>query len=179
MGFTERVTHLADYDRNRCAARSAYETPLLAYRPCEMRGLADPLGFPAESDARPEHVSRRSDFEAGHPRHVPETWPALLSRDQLCAYVGVAGATITRICPVRPLDMGANVVRYSRAQIDEWVATVPPRLMVSDKQNDANGAAASARAQDQVEADVAESRTESALDRVRARAGGSKWRKTA
>lgn len=179
MGFTERVTRIADYDRDRRSGRSAYETPPLAYHPAATRGWPDPLGRPADGRAQVERTSPRSDFEAGHPRHVPENWPALLSRDQLCAYVGVAATTITKVCPVRPLDMGANVVRYSRVQIDEWVATLPPRLMVAEKQTGDDGGNTDAAVSAAAEPSVAESRVEAALDRVRARAGGSKWRKTA
>lgn len=116
--------------------------------------------------------SQRKGFEVGHPRHVPETWPALLSREQLCAYIGVSMRRITRICPVRPLDLGANIVRYSRAQIDEWVATLPPRLMVRRQEDEAD------RGPMSVVEDISETRGEAALERVRARAGGSKWRKT-
>lgn len=113
---------------------------------------------------------RRESAEAGHPRHVPEAWPALLSREQLCSYIGVSPTTLTRVCPVRPLDLGANLVRYSRAQIDEWVATIPPRLMAARRTED--GAVA-------VLDEGSDSRGEAALERVRARAGGAKWRKTA
>lgn len=36
-------------------------------------------------------------------------------------------STITKVCPVAPVDVGANLIRYSRAQIDEWVSTLPAR----------------------------------------------------
>lgn len=119
---------------------------------------------------RLEPPQHRPTFGAGHPRHVPDTWPALLSRDQLCAYIGVGAETITRICPVRPLDLGANLVRYSRQQVDEWVATLPPRLMMSRRaQGDTEEVPV-------VVEETSETRAEAALDRVRARAGGTKWR---
>lgn len=121
-----------------------------------------------------EPVGRSRPCDPGHPRHVPETWPALLSREQLCAYIGVSASTLVRICPVRPLDLGASITRYSRAHIDEWVATLPPRLMVQRHAGDVRPRTSG------LELDtISETRTDAALDRVRARAGSSKWRKTA
>ncbi len=175
MGFTERVTHLTDYERGRRATRLPFESTPTPYRPTEPRSALDERVRADHKGSQVRVRPRRAEFEPGHPRHVPETWPTLLSRDQLCAYIGVGVETITKVCPVRPLDMGASLVRYSRAQIDEWVATLPPRLMVSQQPANATAASPSARGL----ADVAETRVEAALDRVRARAGGSKWRKTA
>lgn len=54
-------------------------------------------------------------------------WPLLLNKQQLASYLGMSGATLSKVCPVAPIDVGANLVRYSRAQIDEWVATLPAR----------------------------------------------------
>ena len=54
-------------------------------------------------------------------------WPLLLSKQQLARYLGMSGATLLKVCPVAPIDVGANMVRYSRPQIDEWVATLPAR----------------------------------------------------
>lgn len=140
------------------------------------QGLADEAsrGETARSDRRRDATSAQEPvFEPGHPRHVPASWPMLLSRDQLCAYIGVSPATLTKICPVRPLDLGASLIRYSRDQIDEWVATLPPRLMVAHRTDDALSGMAAGNLGE------AETRAESALDRVRARAEGSRWRKTA
>lgn len=62
-------------------------------------------------------------FPAGHPRHIPEAWPALLSEDQLRAYVGgISKETLVKICPVPPVDLGANLLRYQRDAVDRWVA---------------------------------------------------------
>ena len=105
----------------------------------------------------------------------------MLSRDQLCAYIGVCEATLIRICPVRPRDLGANVVRYDRRQIDAWVEGLPPRLM--DQRSRALPTEASA-SQDapppSPAADEIEDRAAASLARVRARAAGgrSQWRKT-
>ncbi len=104
----------------------------------------------------------------GHPRYVPQAWPALLSKDQLCAYIGVSGGTLVRVCPVRPLDLGANVVRYSREQVDAWLATLPPRMIRPDLPSD-EVERQDARATEAAN-DGAEDRTASALDRVRKRA---------
>ena len=115
-------------------------------------------------------------FEAG--RSVgSHGWPLLLNRDELCEYLGASWRTLKNVLTVRPVDMGANVIRYSRVQIDDWVATLPPRFLASKNQNRADDEAG-AKAEHAEEGDNAESRIEAALDRVRARAGGSKWRKT-
>ena len=171
MGFTERVTRLSDYG----TSRPAHAPVSQEFRSFQRHGLPITPGVEVERKINDRFAGKRTKFEAGHPRHVPETWPALLSRDQLCAYIGVSADTLTRICPVRPLDLGASVVRWSRLQIDEWVATLPPRLMVAGLLNRDAPVAPTTLASE----DFAESRGEAALDRVRARAGGSKWRKTA
>lgn len=116
----------------------------------------------------------------GDPKHVPEAWPLLLSKEQLCAYIGVSTATLARICPVRPLDLGANVVRYHRAQIEEWVGTLPPRLI---GQKPVDLPATSKGVQDESPAtstEIAEDRPLNAIERARARAskGPTRWRKT-
>lgn len=166
MGLTQRLNS-HDHERFRQLIRPA-GLQESKFRSLE---LQTPYG-PHQNQAlrkRLEPPQHRPTFGAGHPRHVPETWPALLSRDQLCAYIGVGADTITRICPVRPLDLGANLVRYSRQQVDEWVATLPPRLMMSRRaQGDTEEVPV-------VVEETSETRAEAALDRVRARAGGVKW----
>lgn len=63
------------------------------------------------------------------PHAVPEAWPQLLSREQLCAYLGgLSWDTIKKVLPVAPLDLGANVYRYARPEVDAWIARLPPRL---------------------------------------------------
>lgn len=54
-------------------------------------------------------------------------WPLLLTREQLCDYLQVSWSSLSKSCPVAPLELGVNVVRYSRLQIDEWIAGLPPR----------------------------------------------------
>jgi len=54
-------------------------------------------------------------------------WPAMLSRDQLCDSLGVSWYTLKGLLTVSPVDLGANVIRYRRDQIDEWVKSRPPR----------------------------------------------------
>ena len=113
-------------------------------------------------------IAANDHLPIGHPRYVPQAWPALLSKDQLCAYIGISEGTIVKVCPVRPLDLGANVVRYSREQVDAWVATLPPRLIrrnLPPHEVERQDAPVAEPAND-----AAEDRTASALDRVRARA---------
>lgn len=120
------------------------------------------------------------NFPPGHPRHVPEAWPLLLSRDQLCAYLGCSASTLATICPVHPRDMGANLVRYYRPDIDAWAARLPPRLGALHKRQEGGEDAAPAPEDDSIAADVSEDRRTSAIERARARAsGGGKCRKAA
>lgn len=59
---------------------------------------------------------------------VPEAWPALLSRAQLCAYISMSWDSLSRICPVAPLALGVNLLRWRRADIDGWISGLPSRL---------------------------------------------------
>lgn len=61
------------------------------------------------------------------PRNRPD-WPAMLSRAELCDYLGVSWSTLKGTLTVHPIDLGASVIRYSRAQIDDWIKTRPPRI---------------------------------------------------
>ncbi|WP_426051027.1 hypothetical protein [Brevundimonas sp. SL161] len=55
-------------------------------------------------------------------------WPPLLmTREQLCNYLQMSWSSLSKRCPVAPLEVGVNVVRYSRLQIDDWIASLPPR----------------------------------------------------
>ena len=58
---------------------------------------------------------------------IPDAWPLLLSREQVCAYLGISPDTFSKVCPVPPVDMGAQVVRYHRWQIEAWANALPPR----------------------------------------------------
>lgn len=95
---------------------------------------------------------------------VPEAWPALLSREQLRAYLGgICDATLRKICPVAALDLGANVLRYRRAEIDAWLQGCRHRLPTPDGD-----------AQDTPPAEhpAANDRPMTAVERARARARG-------
>lgn len=52
----------------------------------------------------------------------------MLSREQLCDYLGVSWSTLRSVLTVSPVDLGVNVIRYRRDQIDEWVRSRPPRF---------------------------------------------------
>lgn len=61
---------------------------------------------------------------------VPQAWPALLTIEQLRVYLGgMSEPTLRKICPVPPIALGAQLVRYNRTHIDAWIATLPPRLL--------------------------------------------------
>lgn len=169
MGFTERVTRLNDHDRRQHSTQTSFGASSVVYRPAVPR-LAATMRPIRGAEGGPS-VSKPREIGLGHPRHVPEAWPALLSRDQLCAYIGVSADTLAKICTVRPLDLGANLTRYNRTQIDSWLETLPPRLMIAPQARDKAAAF--------LEDETAVCRTDAALSRVRARAERSKWRKSA
>lgn len=96
---------------------------------------------------------------------IPEAWPALLSRKKLCAYLGdISTRTLLKVCPVAPLDLGANVILYDRRRVDAWIATLPLRLprTGADEQDAPPEAADPLTAND---------RPASAVERARRRAG--------
>jgi hypothetical protein len=72
--------------------------------------------------------------------------------------------TLRNICPVPAVDLGANLRRYPRAQVDAWVATLPPRLLKA--QADINTAVAAANN----DAMASNDRRESAVEMARRRA---------
>lgn len=61
------------------------------------------------------------------PRLVGQ-WGALLSMNELCEYLAVSPTTLAKICPVHPIDLGVNLVRWRRADIDAWLSTLLPRF---------------------------------------------------
>ena len=74
-------------------------------------------------------MSRSNNAAPGHHRYIPDSWPALLSKDQLRAYVGgMSEETLSKVCPVSPVDLGANLLRYPRQQVDAWIADLKPRV---------------------------------------------------
>ncbi len=104
---------------------------------------------------------------------VPQAWPRLLTREQLCAYLGgVSESTVVRICTVPPIQLGVSLLRYDRQAIDAWIDSLPPRLLhvVATSQDAAEPAA-------DRPPEPAASRTLSAVDRARARAEGKPCRK--
>lgn len=56
-----------------------------------------------------------------------QRWPLMLTKDQVCEYLGVSWKTLGGILTVSPVDLGASVVRYNRIQIDEWAQGRPGR----------------------------------------------------
>lgn len=91
---------------------------------------------------------------------IPEAWPGLMNREQLRAYLGgICDATLRKVCPVAPIDLGANVLRYRKADVDRWLDARPQRSLrvVEEPAQDAPPAA--------------NDRQMSAVERARARAG--------
>lgn len=76
-------------------------------------------------------VPERSRMPAP-PRHrMVGEWPALLSSEQLCDYLDISLSTLPKVCPVQPVDLGVNVLRWRRAEIDRWLASLLPRSLSS------------------------------------------------
>lgn len=97
---------------------------------------------------------------------IPEAWPALLTQEQAAVYCGVSADSFRRVCTIAPRDMGLNVLRWSRSQLDAWIAGLPPRLQRAQAdEQDAPAEIEPARA-------AAVERQTDALDKVRARMSG-------
>ena len=98
---------------------------------------------------------------------IPEAWPALLSREQLCAYAGgISDGTLRKVCPVPAVDLGANVLKYRRIEVDAWLASLPHRglRLAQDGEHDGpSGEQGQPAAND---------RPSAAVERARARAAG-------
>ena len=45
----------------------------------------------------------------GRPSAPPASWPLLLTKEQLSAYLALSWSTISKICTVAPVDVGASV----------------------------------------------------------------------
>jgi hypothetical protein len=110
-------------------------------------------------NANERSVQRRSPSD---PKYIPDAWPALLSQDVLSAYAGMSKETLGGILTVRPLDLGARCVRYRRTDIDAWLETLPQR----------GETPASTSPSDSQDSPQSGSRTDDALERVRARTAG-------
>lgn len=68
---------------------------------------------------------------------IPEAWPALLTREQVCAYLGMSPESFATACAVAPVVLGVKLLRWRRADIDDWVAGLPSRLRrSSDRESD-------------------------------------------
>jgi len=74
---------------------------------------------------------------------IPQAWPALLTREQVCAYVGMSADSFANACPVAPVILGVRLLRWRRSDIDAWVEGLPNRLMrgASDLSVEIGGAA--------------------------------------
>lgn len=116
-------------------------------------------------------------FPVGHPRHIPDSWPALLSRDQLSAYVGISAETLAGILTVSPVDLGVNLLRYRKDDIDRWIEALPARLTPRLQGADGEGKDAAP-----VDVEAPTDRPQSAVERARRRAeaatGDEAWRRT-
>ena len=67
---------------------------------------------------------------------IPEAWPLLLTRELVCAYVCMSADTMKRICPVQPIALGAKLLRWRKADIDDWIAGLPVRLAKGEAATD-------------------------------------------
>ena len=104
---------------------------------------------------------------------IPDAWPCLLTREQLCAYLGISAETLIRICPVPALELGVKLWRWRRSDIDDWAAGLPSRQQGSR-------ATGVTRKDGQSEA-AADERRAQALERARLRTsqnlGQGLWKK--
>lgn len=68
-------------------------------------------------------------MKRGGPKWIPDAWPLLMTRTEVCEYLEIPPERFFEICPIPPVDLGANVTRYHRWQIWEWANAMPPTLM--------------------------------------------------
>ena len=87
-----------------------------------MQFVSEPISYPT---SRPKKSASTPPTRSA--------WPAMLTRAELCDYLGVSWSTLKGVLTVRPVDLGASVVRYSRAQIDDWIKTRPSRVKGGDR----------------------------------------------
>ena len=52
-----------------------------------------------------------------------------MSREVACAYLTLSNDTFRRICPVPALDLGVNLLRWRRDDLDAWASGLPLRLL--------------------------------------------------
>ena len=60
---------------------------------------------------------------------VPEAWPLLMSREVACAYLMLSKDSFRRVCPVPALELGVNLLRWRRHDLDDWTSGLPLRLL--------------------------------------------------
>lgn len=111
-----QLDHRAPVSHSDTISNSAIRHPT-ALETVAIQFVSGPILSPMSVRAKPEPI----------PPTLPG-WPAMLTRAELCQYLGVSWSTLKGTLTVHPIDMGASVVRYSRAQIDDWIATRPPRV---------------------------------------------------
>lgn len=124
-----------------------------------VRAVSPLLPEQTRHDAAERNVQRRSPSD---PKYIPDAWPALLSQDKLSAYTGMSKEVLGGILTVRPLDLGARRILYRRTDIDAWLETLPQR-------GETHAPPSPPDSQNGVQIG---SRTEDALERVRARTAG-------
>lgn len=99
--------------------------PRLAPRSSERAGRAI-VNRAEDLAASDDHVTQDTRTLIGG---IPEARPALLTREQVCAYVGMSADSMSRVCPVAPVDMGVKLLRWRRKDIDASVEGLPSRLL--------------------------------------------------
>lgn len=75
-------------------------------------------------------------------------------------YLALSWSTIAKVCTVAPVDIGANVIRYNRLEVDEWVSGLPSKTIKRS---------APAAGMQPPTADDDSQRRQAALDKIRAR----------
>jgi hypothetical protein len=128
---------------------------------------SDSVGGNASIEPREPALTRR--------QRIVGEWPALLSLEQFCEYLDICPTTFYKVCPLQPLDLGANVLRWSRKQADVWIASLPPRLLKAQLANRNMTQSPPVASSMVIEDDVArEERRAEALRRIRSHVRGKK-----
>ena len=154
---TQECSRIVDADRVRALATRSIRIE----RQADGRVRAASPWLPDQSrhNAHERILQRRSPSD---PKYIPDAWPALLSKDVLSAYTGMSKEMLGGVLTVRPLDLGARRILYRRTDIDAWLETLPQR-------GETHAPPSPPDSQDGLQSG---SRTEDALERVRARTAG-------
>ncbi len=58
---------------------------------------------------------------------MADRWPALMLRETAAEYCDMSPVQFDRQCPVQAVDQGWRGLRFRRADLDAWIASLPAK----------------------------------------------------